>query len=202
MNIHTALTQADWRMRAYFGAPTTDPQRIGWRRDSCNCPIGEWLFFEDPPGGELFPYIGRDWIIWGNTRVVMPPTLQRFIDLLDREPPSIFRGEASCVSRDEAEAALLEAEHQAAMRLLPEYAESLARCDFRDERCTCLNQAASPQLYGFLDMNAAPHSSKPQRASCRLFFGRLCAAHLPRLIVAPDWWWPQEFSAELVEAIA
>lgn len=195
MDIHELLNQADWRLRAYFGSPSTDARLVGWRRDPGACPVAEWLYFEELRSKGFLPdaaiVVDTEWIILRDKMIATPPVLSRFIDLIDRRQGAIFCGEGTRVDRAEAQSALLQAEHQVAQRLLPERATSVERCGYHDAGGGCIKRAISPLIYGFLDMDPHPHS-KPQRGSCRPFLGRLCEEHWQQAVVPPDSWWPEE----------
>lgn len=209
MNIRALLEQSAWRIRAYLGAPSTDTRLVGWRHDPCCCPVAEWLFFEEGEQGrqDLLPgeeiAVDREMIVWRSQIMATPPVVAQFIDLIDVCPIAPFRdGIGARVARPEAVAALHQAEHMMAQRLLPVCAESVQRCGYREfsNAETCGAPAITPVIYGFLDTNPFIQN-KPQRASCRLFLGSLCEEHWRRAVIVPRSWWPEEFGASLAERL-
>lgn len=199
MKLQQLLEQASWRLRGYLGAPSTDERLVGWRRDGCACPVAEWLLFEaEERGGlpEVSVYsVDHEYIAWGSEIASTPLALVSFIDIIDRQHRMFWQDNASRVSREEASAALLEAERWMAQRLLPARAESLPRCEYAGkDGHRCGQVAITPVIYGFLDQSAQP-LAKPQRASCRLFLGRLCEEHWRRAVIPPSTWWPKPSDA-------
>lgn len=191
MELSTTLAQSAWRLRAYFGAPTTDDRLVGWRRDTLGCPVAEWLLFELQREEALLINtvsisVDTDFIIVDHEIALTPLDVSLFIDLLDRQEAHLF-GEAERVGHEEACVALIQAEHQAAQLLLPPYAESLAYCDYLVEGEKCHKAACTPTVYGFLDV--CPRQ-RAERGECDLFIGRLCAEHVGQIIVPPRNWWP------------
>jgi hypothetical protein len=197
LNIFTILEQMNWRLRAFLGSPQINPALVGWRHDSRFCVVAEWLFFELCASDEYDPrewlFVDADAIVCAGQCIPTPMVLSLFIDLID----AAICSSDDLAARDgrvmdlEAARALLRAERQAALRLLPQEAASVARCSSHG----CRKPAVSPEIYGFLDIDPYPHGI-PRRASCRLFVGKLCQDHCQQVVVPPASWWPQEFDCE------
>lgn len=190
MDIHLLLSQASERLRAYWHSDEIEPGRVGWRAEPTSCPVAEWLDYEQyqtlAEDQSILPSVMAEEIALCNQRIATPPLLVYFIDLVDAATlaADTWTAGTNRVGRQEALAALAEAERLAAQRLLP-----APRCAYPD----CQARADTPQLHGFLTEQVA----QPTRKDCWLFAGGLCKQHISHLIVPPATWWPVAIWDEL-----
>lgn len=185
MDIQTLLAQAPERLRAYW-AGEADPGRVGWRAEPTFCPVAEWLDYEQDRAGVQIahlPTVRSGEIIFCGKRIATPPVLMCFIDLVDAATMAADAWLAGTdrIEREEALAALAEAERRTAQRRL------LAPCCAFPE---CGKRVVTPQLHGFL---RAEPNEPIVRSACWPFAGGLCEQHIAHLIVPPADWWPKEF---------
>lgn len=197
MNIHQLLAEASWRMRAYFGSDNVDSGRVGWRGLPQFCPVAEWLDFEQLQVREWrmhLPSVDGDDLVYDGERLATPPLLARFIDLIDTATlasSDTWLRLDDRVSREEALAALAEAERLCSRWLLPERAQSLQCAYSWPGHTRCRESGVTPEIHGFLMCDPNPHR-RPGRLDCWAFTGRLCGRHLAHLVIPPASWWPEE----------
>src|SRR5579885_2363613 len=198
MNIEHLLREASWRVRAFLGAPQTDPARVGWRQDSTCCPLAEWLAYEYLQATGRFPpmiiSVDAESIIVGQQMLATPPMLSTFIDLVDSASlaPDTWMARDARVTAREAEAALVEAERRSACRLLPEQTASVPRCAYVERGRRCEMPASTPVVHGFFQYNCYSPGEQLCRQNCIPFIGGVCAKHWLQVVVPPASWWPRE----------
>src|SRR5690348_5722478 len=86
MDIHTLLSQAPERLRAYWRSDDIDQGRVGWRTEPTLCPIAEWLDYEQACSdcrALYFPLVQPEEIVFNDRLIATPPVLAYFIDLID-----------------------------------------------------------------------------------------------------------------------
>lgn len=197
MNIEQLITEASWRIRAFLGAPESDSARVGWRGESSLCPLAEWLNFEYLRSGSFPPPVSIDAeeIIVGETTLMNPSELRIFVDLIDGAilAPDAWLAEDARVTREEAEAALAEAERRAVRLLLPKQAASVPRCAYSDEDGRrCGMPASTPVVHGFFQRSLGHEHEHLCRGNCAPFIGGVCSKHWLQVVIPPASWWPQE----------
>lgn len=205
MDIEQIIQQASWRIRAWLAARQTDPARVGWRHDDTCCPLAEWLVFEIIRSTGMFPAVtisvDADEIIVGPQVLATPPMLSTFIDLIDGAvlAPDAWMAQDARVSRQETEAALVEAEKRATCLLLPLQAQSVPRCSYIDPfGRRCQMPASTPVVHGFFQRERS-EPGRPEylcRENCVPFFGGVCCRHWLQVVVPPASWWPREAGVE------
>ena len=201
MNIEQIIAGASWRIRAFLGAPENDPERVGWRHDASCCPLAEWLNFEYIRAGSFPPAVSvdADEIIVGETILASSPLLRSFVDLIDGAvlAPDAWKAQDERVSRQEAEAALVEAEKRATRLLLPKQAASVPRCAYVENGWRCEMPASTPVVHGFFQLRE-PHEHIC-RQCCIPFIGGVCGKHWLQVVVPPASWWPENSENSIVE---
>ena len=140
------------------------------------------------------PSVDADDLIYDGERLATPPLLTHFIDLIDLATLAFLDTWLRLderVSREEALAALAEAERRCACTLLSERVARRFPCAYNAPwGGHCQAASCTPEIYGFLTTNPNPYKS-PDYLECWPFFGRLCARHLGRLVIPPASWWPE-----------
>jgi hypothetical protein len=205
MNIEQLIQEASWRIRTWLASPGINHERVGWRHDDACCPLSEWIAFEIEQATGSFPSetisVDAEEVVVGQRIVPLPPVLSLFVDLIDGAvlAPDPWLAQDARVSRQEAEAALAEAERRTYLLLLPKHAASVPRCAYIDAQGRrCERPAATPTVHGFFQHSRwSPHEQEQLcRQNCTPFFGGVCGQHWLQVVVPPASWWPREVGVE------
>jgi hypothetical protein len=189
MNLNKeALLNEAWRLRAWLSLPSIDGDLVGWRNDEILHPVAEWLDYEQRLARDWsvhLPAVWSDEIALSGCFLAAPPVLCHFIDLIDNAvcAPDTWAARSGRVTRDEALAALAEAERRATQLLL---IAPVFRCAYPE----CEEPVGSQVLHGFFC--ATPSlDQKPTWGECWPFTGEPCDKHTEHVVVPPPSWWEE-----------